>query len=213
MIKDSSCCKLAARRAKCDWVDGLGWDLGISYQIQMVMNLRHPMKYTPTAPVASVQGRISRGIQRLPKILLKPAMPYHSTPCERPPLKRPYSCSGVAACIADGLRPSYYPLGYSMPYASGRSSEMSNLVFISHCPTMAQNVLISGRNQIIHNVNLYSIFSLRLLSEQTRPSLLLSVRNFPCQTYDIWGHNDMPCGRPAPGRPIGRPGSGLDKMA
>jgi hypothetical protein len=24
----------------------------------------------------------------------------------------------------------------------------------------------------------------------------------------LWGHNDMLCGRPAPGRPIGRPGSG-----
>jgi hypothetical protein len=24
----------------------------------------------------------------------------------------------------------------------------------------------------------------------------------------LWGHNDTPCGRPAPGRPIGRTGSG-----
>jgi hypothetical protein len=24
----------------------------------------------------------------------------------------------------------------------------------------------------------------------------------------LWGHNDTPCGWPAPGRPIGRPGSG-----
>jgi hypothetical protein len=24
----------------------------------------------------------------------------------------------------------------------------------------------------------------------------------------LWGHNDMPCGWPAPGRPIGRQGSG-----
>jgi hypothetical protein len=23
----------------------------------------------------------------------------------------------------------------------------------------------------------------------------------------LWDHNDTPCGRPAPGRPIGRPGS------
>jgi hypothetical protein len=24
----------------------------------------------------------------------------------------------------------------------------------------------------------------------------------------LWGHNNTPCGRPAPGRPIGCPGSG-----
>jgi hypothetical protein len=24
----------------------------------------------------------------------------------------------------------------------------------------------------------------------------------------LWGHKDMTCGRPAPGRPVGRPGSG-----
>jgi hypothetical protein len=41
------------------------------------------------------------------------------------------------------------------------------------------------------------------------------VRNFPCQTLKIskvslvvMGHNDRPCRRPAPGRPIGHPGSG-----
>jgi hypothetical protein len=39
---------------------------------------------------------------------------------------------------------------------------------------------------------------------------------FSCQTQEIskvslvviWGHNDTPCGRPAPGRPISRPESG-----
>jgi Zn-dependent protease with chaperone function len=35
-----------------------------------------------------LQGRFSGGIHELSKVLLKPAMPYHSTPCRRPPLKK-----------------------------------------------------------------------------------------------------------------------------
>jgi hypothetical protein len=35
------------------------------------------------------QGRISRGIHGLPKVLLGSAIPYHSMPCRRPPLKQP----------------------------------------------------------------------------------------------------------------------------
>jgi hypothetical protein len=34
------------------------------------------------------QESISRAIYGLSKVLLGPAMPYHSTPCRRPPLKR-----------------------------------------------------------------------------------------------------------------------------
>jgi hypothetical protein len=36
------------------------------------------------------QGRISRGIHRLPRVSLGPTMPNPSKPCERPPLKQPY---------------------------------------------------------------------------------------------------------------------------
>lgn len=40
-------------------------------------------------------------------------MSCHSTPCGRPPLKHPYGLSsGVTACKAGNLRPSYYSLGY-----------------------------------------------------------------------------------------------------
>jgi hypothetical protein len=46
-------------------------------------------------------------------------------------------------------------------------------------------------------------------------NVLQVVRNFLCQTLKIskvslvvMGHNDTPCGRSAPGRPIGHPGSG-----
>jgi hypothetical protein len=39
----------------------------------------------------SLQGRISRGIHGLPRVSLRPALPYPSTPCRQPPLKRLYS--------------------------------------------------------------------------------------------------------------------------
>jgi hypothetical protein len=38
------------------------------------------------------QGRISRGIHELPKVLLGPVILNHSTPCGRPPLKKPFGC-------------------------------------------------------------------------------------------------------------------------
>jgi hypothetical protein len=37
-----------------------------------------------------LQGYISWGIHGIPKVSLGPIMPYYSTPCECPPLKRPY---------------------------------------------------------------------------------------------------------------------------
>jgi hypothetical protein len=40
--------------------------------------------------VSAAQVRISRGIHGLPNVSLGLAMPYHSTPCRRLPLKQPY---------------------------------------------------------------------------------------------------------------------------
>jgi hypothetical protein len=45
-------------------------------------------------------GCMARGGLGLPELLLGPAMPNPSTPCGRPPLKRPYSCfrDGMMSC-------------------------------------------------------------------------------------------------------------------
>jgi hypothetical protein len=40
--------------------------------------------------IVLAQGHISRGIQVLHKVLLGPAIPYHSMPCGWSPLKQPY---------------------------------------------------------------------------------------------------------------------------
>jgi biotin synthase-related radical SAM superfamily protein len=62
----------------------------------------HPMMYAydknSFKSFYSSQASFSWGIHELPKVLLGPVMPYHFTPYERTPLKRPY-----------------YPLGYPMP--------------------------------------------------------------------------------------------------
>jgi hypothetical protein len=55
-------------------------------------------------------GRISWGIHGLPKVSLMPAMPYHSTPCDREPLKRPYRHFRGDRRVG-GLQLCYYPLG------------------------------------------------------------------------------------------------------
>jgi hypothetical protein len=54
-------------------------------------------------------GLMARGGHGLLKLSLGLTMPYPSTPCGWPPLKRPQS---------KRLRPSYYPHGYPMMYAS-----------------------------------------------------------------------------------------------
>jgi hypothetical protein len=65
-----------------------------------------------------LQGGIARGMYGLPKVLLGPAMPDLSRLCERPPLKRPYNRVMDGRYKVGGLRQSYYPLGYPIPYAS-----------------------------------------------------------------------------------------------
>jgi hypothetical protein len=62
--------------------------------------------------------RISRGDHGLQKAFLVPAMPYPSTPCGLPPLKRPYSC--YSGSHPQGRWPAavFYPLRNPMPYAS-----------------------------------------------------------------------------------------------
>jgi hypothetical protein len=55
---------------------------------------------------SSFIGKIS---QALRKVSLGPALPDHSA-------VRSKGISGVVAHRAGGLRPSYYPFGYSMPY-------------------------------------------------------------------------------------------------
>jgi hypothetical protein len=97
------------------------WDIDISIQPSgglLPMFLRIPF-HSPQEPrcrprfaAASIQGRISWGIHGLPKVSLGPAIPYHSTTCGRPTLKRPFGC------FRGGLQPSHYPLGYpKLPHA------------------------------------------------------------------------------------------------
>jgi hypothetical protein len=76
---------------------GLGETLGTPWPPLCHM----PMKTTN-------HGRISWGIQGLPKVSLGSAMLDHSTACRRSPLKRPYSCFR-------GGRPTDV-LQYPMPY-------------------------------------------------------------------------------------------------
>jgi DNA-directed RNA polymerase subunit RPC12/RpoP len=64
------------------------------------------------------QACISWGIHGLPKVSLKPAIPYHFTTCGQTTLKRPYG-QFRGGCLQGGypvLRAAYYPLGYPMPY-------------------------------------------------------------------------------------------------
>jgi hypothetical protein len=49
-----------------------------------------------SSEIMKSHGRMARGGHELPKVSLGPAMPYISTPCRRPPLKRSYGCFSVA---------------------------------------------------------------------------------------------------------------------
>jgi hypothetical protein len=58
----------------------------------------------------------------LPKVSLGPTMPYPSTPCKRPPLKRLYGCFRGGHPQDKQPVTFFYPLGLPTPYAYLMSS-------------------------------------------------------------------------------------------
>jgi hypothetical protein len=80
----------------------------------------------PQAAMSGWQGAAND--QGLPKVSLGPTMPYPSTPCRRPPLKRLHGHFGAGHL--QGGRPAavFYPLGYPTPYATAPTSPSSEAI-------------------------------------------------------------------------------------
>jgi hypothetical protein len=61
---------------------------------------------------------MSRGGHRLPKVSLGPTLPNPSTPCRRPPLRRPDGHFRSGRLQGGWSAAVFYPLGHPTPYAS-----------------------------------------------------------------------------------------------
>jgi hypothetical protein len=68
----------------------------------------------------AMHGLMARGIHGLPEVSLKLAIRLYLLQVATPEI---VLWRGVAARRADGLRPSYYPLGYLMLYASASHAD------------------------------------------------------------------------------------------
>jgi hypothetical protein len=137
-----------------------------------------------------MQERMARGGHGLPKVSLGPAMPYPST-----------------------------PYGRATPETALQQPSSTPLDTPRHTPMPFRPASI--RPHLIEFLNLVLIFSLFVLFCFRFPGekeVLFDVV-VPGGSHDqadaewivirthLWGHNDTPFGRPAPGQPSGRPGS------
>jgi hypothetical protein len=124
--------------------------------------------------------RMARGGHGLPKVSPEPTMPYPSSPCgQATPQTALRSVPGWPACRASSLRPSCTPLDTPC-----------------HTPMFLTCRQPPWRRRLHRPLQVQGQFH-----DQGDAKWIVTSRS-------LWGHNNMPCGRSAPGRPIGRPGSG-----